>query len=104
MASVRLRVKLPPDSPEAAASAQAIVEQQLRRAVVLREVDRMRRAMQFWQRQREGFLDLLVQSMDEFGIADSELAEARRLREEGQSAARVSAPGKTSRRARALKT
>lgn len=48
------------------------------RAAVNRQRDRMRRAAVIWERQRADFLRLLVESMTEFGISQTELNEERR--------------------------
>lgn len=43
-----------------------------------RQRERTRRAGRIWERQRQAFLRLLVESMEEFGITQAELIDERR--------------------------
>lgn len=66
-------------TPDGRFEAAQVVTAQQRNAALLRDMERTRRASLFWQRQRAAFLRLLVEAMDEFGITQSELTQARRM-------------------------
>ena len=66
-------------TPDGRFEAAQVVTAQQRNAATLLELERTRRAGLFWQRQRSAFLRLLVEGMDEFGITQSELVQARRM-------------------------
>ncbi|RZL66185.1 MAG: hypothetical protein EOP81_01480 [Variovorax sp.] len=66
-------------TPDGRFEAAQVVTAQQRNAATLRELERTRRAGLFWQRQRATFLRLLVEGMEEFGITQAELLQARRM-------------------------
>lgn len=80
-------------TPDGRFEAAQVVTAQQRNAATQRELERTRRAGLFWQRQRATFLRLLVEGMDEFGITQSELSQARRMAaEQGKSGRRDDGP------------